>query len=174
MSDAASITPARNHAEGMHHDNGSISEHGSMHSNDADEYYEKPPQKKRFYRQKKYWIICGVLSAIITLVVVLLIVFVFFPMIAQSIINHSGITVKSAAISFTPPASNTNQKRQDNTTPFVANGNDTFFMEVRASPPIMLVIFPMYLKLTFKYYIVYSYGFFLDGSRFNQYWPIPC
>lgn len=130
MSDAASITPARNHAEGMHHANGSISDHGSMHSNDADEYYEKPPQKKRFYRQKKYWIICGVLSAIITLVVVLLIVFVFFPMIAQSIINHSGITVKSASISFTPPASNTNQKRQDNTTPFVANGNDTFFMEV--------------------------------------------
>ncbi|KAG2175943.1 hypothetical protein INT44_000421 [Umbelopsis vinacea] len=122
MSDAASITPARNHAEGMDHD--------SMHSNDADEYYEKPPQKKRFYRQKKYWIICGVISAIVTLVVVLLIVFVFFPMIAQSIINHSGINVQSASISFTPPASNTNQKRQD--APFVANGNDTFYMQMVA------------------------------------------
>jgi hypothetical protein len=131
MSDAASITPARNHAEAIDND------HGSMHSNDADEYYEKPPQKKRFYRQKKYWIICGVISAIVTLVVVLLIVFVFFPMIAQTIINHSGINVQSASISFTPPASNTNQKRQDNTTPFVANGNDTFYMQVCKSASIL-------------------------------------
>ncbi|KAH8549288.1 hypothetical protein BGW37DRAFT_469259 [Umbelopsis sp. PMI_123] len=122
MSDAASITPARNHAEHLADDNGSIS------SNDANEYYEKAPQKKRFYRQKKYWIICGVVTAIVVLVVVLLIVFVFFPMIAQSIINGSQISVDSASISFSPPTSNTNQKRQDATS--VVNGNSSFYMEM--------------------------------------------
>jgi hypothetical protein len=125
MSDAASITPERNNAAEQHHD-----DHGSINSNDADEYYEKPPQKKRFYRQKKYWIICSILTAIIVLVVVLLIVFVFFPKIAQLIINNSGIKVNSANIAFTPPASTGSvQKRQD--APFVATGNDTFWMQVK-------------------------------------------
>jgi hypothetical protein len=126
MSDAASITPARNHAAEQHIQD----DDGSIHSNDADEYYEKPPRKQRFYRQKKYWIICSILTAIITLVVVLLAVFVFFPKIAQLIINNSGISVNSASISFTPPSSNgTPQKRQD-VAPFVPNGNNTFYMQV--------------------------------------------
>ncbi|CAM0140812.1 hypothetical protein VKS41_008089 [Umbelopsis sp. WA50703] len=126
MSDAASITPARDHAAGQLHD-----DDGSIHSSEAEEYYEKPPQKKKFYRQKRYWIICSIINAIVILVVVLLIVFVFFPKIAQLIINKSSISVNSANISFQPPASGSAQKRQDQ--PFVANGNDTFFMAMDAA-----------------------------------------
>ncbi|KAM3579635.1 hypothetical protein VKS41_008087 [Umbelopsis sp. WA50703] len=129
MSDAASITPPRNNeaeAEYDQHDNGSIN------SNDADEYYEKPPQKKRFYKNKKYWIICSIISVILTVVVVLLIVFVAFPKIAQLIINNSSISVNSASISFSPPSgSSTTTKRQDS--PFVANGNNTFWMKMDAA-----------------------------------------
>ncbi|KAG2172665.1 hypothetical protein INT43_000012 [Umbelopsis isabellina] len=130
MSDAASITPARNHAaepEFDQHDNGSIN------SNDADEYYEKPPQKKRFYKNKKYWIICSIISVIMIVVVVLLIIFVAFPKIAQLIINNSSITVNKASITFAPPAndgSSSVSKRQD--APFVADGNNTFYMAMEA------------------------------------------
>ncbi|KAI9322513.1 hypothetical protein BX666DRAFT_2128544 [Dichotomocladium elegans] len=90
-----------------------------------EEYSEKalpPPPRKRFYKNKRYWIICGVLSAIITLVVVLLAVFVFFPKIAQDIMNKSGISVNTAEISFVPPSSSINAKRQD------TDMNTTFYM----------------------------------------------
>jgi hypothetical protein len=126
MSDVASITPARKHAAEQQGDNDSIN------SAEAEEYYDKPPQKKRFYRQKRYWIICSIISTITTVVVVLLAVFVFFPKIAQLIINGSGIQVNSAHISFTPPPSvGSVQKRQDAS--FVSNGNDTFYMAVSHS-----------------------------------------
>ncbi|KAJ2957138.1 hypothetical protein NQZ79_g7101 [Umbelopsis isabellina] len=127
MSDAASITPARNQAaepDFDQHDNGSIN------SNDADEYYEKPPQKKRFYKNKKYWIICSIISVILIVVVVLLIIFVAFPKIAQLIINNSSITVNKASITFSPPTGSSVSKRQD--APFVADGNNTFWMEMEA------------------------------------------
>ncbi|KAJ2957136.1 hypothetical protein NQZ79_g7103 [Umbelopsis isabellina] len=147
MSDAASITPARNNAAEQPHD-----DNGSIHSNEAEEYYEKPPQKKKFYRNKKYWIICSIINAIVILVVVLLIVFVFFPMIAQLIINKSSIQVNKADISFTPPATGTAQKRQDQ--PFVANGNDTFFMAMDAT---LQNTGPFGASLTFTSPIAVSY-----------------
>ncbi|GAB5591805.1 hypothetical protein Unana1_06705 [Umbelopsis nana] len=148
MSDAASITPARNQAAEQPEDLDSI------HSGEAEEYYEKPPQKKRFYRQKRYWIICSILTAITTLVVVLLAVFVFFPKIAQLIINNSGIKVNSANIAFAPPASTGSvQKRQD--APFVANGNDTFWMQMDAS---LLNTGPFPADLVFTTPITVSYN----------------
>ncbi|KAG2175944.1 hypothetical protein INT44_000422 [Umbelopsis vinacea] len=127
MSDAASITPARNHAAEQPRDG------DSLHSNEAEEYYEKPPQKKRFYRQKKYWIICGIISTIVTLVVILLIIFVFFPMIAQLIINKSNISVNSANIAFTPPTDGTEVVKRQESAPFMANGNNTFYMKMDAT-----------------------------------------
>ncbi|KAG1447296.1 hypothetical protein G6F56_009305 [Rhizopus delemar] len=70
-----------------------------------EEYAEKPilPLKRPFYKKKKYWIICSVLSAIILIVVIVLILYVFFPMIAQSLMNQAKIDVGGAQISFTKP-----------------------------------------------------------------------
>lgn len=98
-----------------------------------EEYSEKPPPppRRRFYKQKKYWIICSILTAIIVVVVVLLIIYVFFPMIAQTIMNKAGIQVDSAQITFTDPTSTSGgsnsaiTKRQPS-----YNMNSTFFMSM--------------------------------------------
>ncbi|KAI9321449.1 hypothetical protein BX666DRAFT_2129623 [Dichotomocladium elegans] len=89
-------------------------------------YSEKPPppQRRRFYKNKKYWFICAGLTAIIVVVVVLLIIFVFFPMIAQKIMNQSGLNVVKAGISFTPPETGAATKRQD------YDMNSTFYMHM--------------------------------------------
>ncbi|KAF7727125.1 hypothetical protein EC973_007986 [Apophysomyces ossiformis] len=98
-----------------------------------EEYTEKPPPppKQKFYKKKKYWIICSIISAIIILVVVLLAVFVFFPMIAQSLMNNAGISVQSAQITFTPP----NNLQQSNALALVKrdfNPQTTFYMAMQS------------------------------------------
>lgn len=95
-------------------------------SYDADvyeEYAEKPaaPAKRRFYKNKKYWIICSIVTVIVVVVVVVLILFVAFPKIAQSTINHSGINVNQAQISFDAPAG---------TELANADANSTFYMHM--------------------------------------------
>lgn len=96
-----------------------------------EEYSEKPaaPVKRPFYKKRKYWIICSILSAIIIVVVVCLAVFVFFPMIAQALMNQSKINVNAAQISFAKPADLDNSvysKRDDNL-------NSTFYMNMQSS-----------------------------------------
>ncbi|ORX61810.1 hypothetical protein DM01DRAFT_1365756 [Hesseltinella vesiculosa] len=83
-----------------------------------EEYSEKPPPptRKRFYKNKKFWIICALITAIVVVVVVCLMVFVFFPMIAQSLMNQSGIAVNAASITFSPPASAVTQTEQHQNT----------------------------------------------------------
>lgn len=157
MSDAASITPARNNAAEQPRDG------DSLHSNEAEEYYEKPPQKKRFYRQKKYWIICGIISTIVTLVVILLIIFVFFPMIAQLIINKSSISVNSASIAFTPPTDGTEVTKRQEPAPFVANGNDTFYMKVMFKALCWVLRFGMITDL----YFLLIFLSLIDGCHFG-------
>lgn len=96
-----------------------------------EEYSEKPaaPVKRPFYKKKKYWIICSILTAIIVLVVVLLAVFVFFPMIAQSLMNQAKIDVNAAQITFKKPedlATQTYSKRDGD------NLNTTFYMNMES------------------------------------------
>ncbi|CAO3627222.1 unnamed protein product [Cunninghamella blakesleeana] len=78
-----------------------------------EEYSEKPPppQKKKFYKNKKYLIPCGIITAILIVVIVCLIVFVFFPMIAQSLMNQAGINLNSADITFKQNDQTQNAKR---------------------------------------------------------------
>lgn len=78
-----------------------------IHQDMLDEYSEKPPpvQRRRFYKNKKYWIICSIISVIVIVVAVVLILYVIFPKIAQSLMNHSGISVNKAQITFTKPDS---------------------------------------------------------------------
>lgn len=83
-------------------------DHASRNSEERDileEYAEKPapPKKRPFYKTKKYWIICAVITVIVVIVVVLLALYVFFPMIAQSLMNKAGIDVNSAQITFNKP-----------------------------------------------------------------------
>lgn len=107
----------------------------SYHDDDRqmmEEYAEKPivPTKRPFYKQKRYWIICSILSAIIIIVVVLLIIFVFFPMIAQSLMNQASIDVDTAQITFSKPDalnSVTYAKRDGD------DLNSTFYMEMHSS-----------------------------------------
>ncbi|KAI8343892.1 hypothetical protein BC941DRAFT_342149 [Chlamydoabsidia padenii] len=93
-----------------------------------EEYSEKPPPppRRKFYKNKKYWIICSIISIIVIVVVVCLIVFVFFPMIAQSLMNQAGIDVNSADITFTPPAGV--QKRDQPSDP-----NAVFYMGMEST-----------------------------------------
>ncbi|ORZ09924.1 hypothetical protein BCR42DRAFT_462600 [Absidia repens] len=103
-----------------------------------EQYSEKPPppQRRKFYKNKKYWIICGIISAIVIVVVVCLIVFVFFPMIAQSLMNQAGIDVNSADITFSPPAdqSSTPQKRDDTSaTATPSDPNSVFYMGMEST-----------------------------------------
>ncbi|KAI8332382.1 hypothetical protein BC941DRAFT_516864 [Chlamydoabsidia padenii] len=93
-----------------------------------EEYSEKPPPppKKKFYKNKKYWIICSILSIIIIVVVVCLIVFVFFPMIVQSLMNQAGIDVNGADISFSPPQTGQPVKRDYDI-------QNTFFMNMQST-----------------------------------------
>ncbi|KAI9255982.1 hypothetical protein BY458DRAFT_558480 [Sporodiniella umbellata] len=94
------------------HNNSQLSDESmprnSYHDEDGrimEEYSEKPilPQKRPFYKKKRYWIICSILSAIILVVVIVLILYVFFPMIAQALMNKAEIEVGGAQISFTKP-----------------------------------------------------------------------
>ena len=104
-----------------------------QHSADMmEEYSEKPtaPVRRPFYKKKKYWIICSILTVIIVIVVVLLALFVFFPMIAQSLMNGAKIDVNAAQITFTKPEalnSQTYQKRDGD------NMNTTFYMNMESS-----------------------------------------
>ncbi|KAI8149167.1 hypothetical protein BJV82DRAFT_209323 [Fennellomyces sp. T-0311] len=95
-------------------DRGSSNSSRSVEEGVMEEYAEKPPPppKRRFYKQKKYWIICSIITVLIVVVVVLLIIFVFFPMIAQSIMNHAGIGVEEANISFSPPEDNLARRQE--------------------------------------------------------------
>ncbi|KAJ8663466.1 hypothetical protein O0I10_000706 [Lichtheimia ornata] len=108
--------------------NGANSVNNSVEEGVMEEYSEKPPPppRRRFYKQKKYWIICSILTVIIVVVVVLLIIFVFFPMIAQSIMNKASIGVDSAGITFEPPKDDL-AKRQD------FNMNTTFYMDMEST-----------------------------------------
>ncbi|KAI7888807.1 uncharacterized protein EV154DRAFT_447271 [Mucor mucedo] len=97
-----------------------------------EEYSEKPsaPSKVPFYKKKKYWIICSILTVITTITVVLLAIFVFFPMIAQNIMNAAKIDVDAAQISFSKPEalnSQTYSKRDGD------NMNTTFYMNMESS-----------------------------------------
>jgi hypothetical protein len=107
-------------------------EHRSVDDGMMEEYSEKPPppQKRPFYKKKKYWIICSVLSAIIIVVVVCLAVFVFFPMIAQSLMNQAGIDVNAADITFSKPAAldGTVYSKRDGD-----NLNTTFYMNMQST-----------------------------------------
>ncbi|KAI9253787.1 hypothetical protein BDA99DRAFT_467830 [Phascolomyces articulosus] len=92
-----------------------------------EEYSEKPPPPapRRFYKQKKYWIICSIISVIIVVVVVLLIIYVFFPMIAQALMNQAGIGVESSDITFQPPADNLSKRDGEQ-----LNLNEAFYMSM--------------------------------------------
>ncbi|KAI8149166.1 hypothetical protein BJV82DRAFT_209280 [Fennellomyces sp. T-0311] len=92
-----------------------------------EEYSEKPPPppRRRFYKQKKYWIICSIITVIIVVIVVLLIIFVFFPMIAQHIMNKAGIDVEGADISFTQPEDNLARRQEQQ-----YDMNSTFYMKM--------------------------------------------
>lgn len=94
--------------------------------NGFEEYSEKPtaPVKKPFYKNKKYWIICSIVTVILIIVVVLLILFVAFPKIAQSTLNHSEIEVKGAQISFDPPTDSGLQLAPG------SDANSTFYMHM--------------------------------------------
>ncbi|ORZ08637.1 hypothetical protein BCR42DRAFT_335337 [Absidia repens] len=94
-----------------------------------EEYSEKPPPppKKKFYKNKKYWIICSIISAIVIIVVVCLIVFVFFPMIAQSLMNQAGIDVNGADITFSPPQQAGQPTKRD------YDIQKTFYMNMKSS-----------------------------------------
>ncbi|KAI8143830.1 hypothetical protein BJV82DRAFT_557523 [Fennellomyces sp. T-0311] len=91
-----------------------------------EEYSEKPPPPppRKFYRQKKYWIICSIISVIIVVVVVILILYVFFPMIAQALMNQSGIGVEDSQITFQPPD---NLSKRDGE---ALNMNSSFYMSM--------------------------------------------
>ncbi|KAG2237334.1 hypothetical protein INT48_009067 [Thamnidium elegans] len=97
-----------------------------------EQYSEKPsaPTKVPFYKKKKYWIICSILTVITVIVVVCLAIFVFFPMIAQSLMNGAKIDVDAAQITFNKPESLNNQvysKRDGD------NMNTTFYMSMESS-----------------------------------------
>ncbi|CAO3592900.1 unnamed protein product [Absidia cylindrospora] len=101
----------------------------SIEDNMLEEYSEKPPPppKKKFYKNKKYWIICSIISAIVIIVVVCLIVFVFFPMIAQSLMNQAGIDVNGADITFSPPQQAGQPAKRD------YDMQKTFYMNMKGS-----------------------------------------
>ncbi|CDH58040.1 hypothetical protein RO3G_08136 [Lichtheimia corymbifera JMRC:FSU:9682] len=107
-----------------------INNESGIQSSVLEEYSEKPPPPPpaRFYKKKKYWIICSILTAIIVVVVVLLIVFVFFPMIAQSLMNQSGIDVGGAQITFSPPSDNMQRRDEQQQ----LNMNTSFYMSMKS------------------------------------------
>ncbi|ORX55704.1 hypothetical protein DM01DRAFT_1321012, partial [Hesseltinella vesiculosa] len=93
-----------------------------------EEYSEKPPppRKTPFYKNKKIMIPCLVISAILIVVIVCLMVFVFFPMICQSLMNQAGVNVNAALISFSAPTSGPHAKRDFNPqTEFMMNMDST-------------------------------------------------
>jgi hypothetical protein len=103
--------------------------YNDVYNNDGlEEYSEKPPApvNRPFYKKKKYWIICSIVTVIVVVVAVLLILFVAFPKIAQSTMNHSTIEVNTAQITFEPPATQSGlQARAE-----VADANSTFYMHM--------------------------------------------
>ncbi|KAL1915656.1 uncharacterized protein VTP21DRAFT_6415 [Calcarisporiella thermophila] len=62
------------------------------------EQQEKQVFKQPFYRKRWFWIISAVIVAALIIIFVPLILIVFFPMIAQHIVNVSGLEVKQALI----------------------------------------------------------------------------
>ncbi|ORX55671.1 hypothetical protein DM01DRAFT_1335066 [Hesseltinella vesiculosa] len=94
-----------------------------------EEYSEKPPPpaKKPFYKNKKIMIPCLVISAILIVVIVCLMVFVFFPMICQSLVNQANISVNNAVIQFTQPAAGGNAKRD------TINIQNQFYMDMSSA-----------------------------------------
>ncbi|KAI7857202.1 hypothetical protein BDC45DRAFT_501916 [Circinella umbellata] len=112
----------------QYHDRGIQGSVRSVDEGIMEEYSEKPPPppRRRFYKQKKYWIVCSILTVVIVVVAVLLIVFVFFPMIAQHIMNQAGIEVGGADITFSAPDDNL-QRRQEQPT---YDMNSTFYMKM--------------------------------------------
>ncbi|KAI7859248.1 hypothetical protein BDC45DRAFT_553635 [Circinella umbellata] len=101
----------------------------SVENSIMEEYSEKPPPPppRRFYKQKKYWIICSIISVIIVIVVVLLVIYVFFPMIAQALMNQSGIGVESSDITFQPPD---NLSKRDGEQAQTLDMNEAFYMSM--------------------------------------------
>ncbi|KAI8149170.1 hypothetical protein BJV82DRAFT_209695 [Fennellomyces sp. T-0311] len=91
----------------------------------VEENSEKPPPTppRRFYQQKKYWIICTMVSVIIIVTVALLVMFVFFPMVAQYIMNGTGLKVDEADISFSTPKDNLVGRQEH-------DKNNTFYMKM--------------------------------------------
>ncbi|KAL1915516.1 uncharacterized protein VTP21DRAFT_6640 [Calcarisporiella thermophila] len=57
---------------------------------------EKPPMKTPFYKTRRFWIIAVAVTAGLLAIFIPLIIFVFFPLIAQSIVNNSGLDVQVA------------------------------------------------------------------------------
>lgn len=129
------MTNQHNHGDDALLRNWQSDENFQRSTEDADlmeEYSEKPsaPSKVPFYKKKKYWIICSILTVIITITVVLLAIYVFFPMIAQNIMNAAKIDVDAAQISFSKPEvlnSQTYNKRDGD------NMNTTFYMNMESS-----------------------------------------
>ncbi|CAO3625583.1 unnamed protein product [Cunninghamella echinulata] len=123
-----------------------------------EEYTEKPPPppaKKKFYKNKKFLIPCGIISAILIVVVVCLVVFVFFPMIAQSLMNQSGISVNGAGISFTDQQQQ-NAKRDD-----IFDIQKQFFMSMDSS---LSNTGPFHASISFHNPIVVYYNDTLLGN----------
>ncbi|KAI8071000.1 hypothetical protein BC940DRAFT_365659 [Gongronella butleri] len=87
----------------------------SIEDDMMEEYSEKPPPppKKPLYKNKKFLITCGVISAIVVIVVVCLMVFVFYPMICQSLVNQANINLNAAVITFSPPASASGAQKRE-------------------------------------------------------------
>ena len=113
-------------AQSQHNNNNNAP---SVESSVMEEYSEKPPPPppRRFYKQKKYWIICSIITVIIVIVVVLLVIYVFFPMIAQALMNQAGIGVESSDITFQPPD---NLSKRDGEQAQTLDMNEAFYMSM--------------------------------------------
>ncbi|KAL1921322.1 uncharacterized protein VTP21DRAFT_11038 [Calcarisporiella thermophila] len=62
--------------------------------------FEKP-----FYRHKRYWVICLIITIILLAIFIPLIIFVFFPLITQSILNSANLSVDEGNITSPEPSS---------------------------------------------------------------------
>src|SRR5690554_6091200 len=80
------------------------------------------PQSRPFYKRRKYWIFCAILTVIIVAVAVPIALYVIFPKVAQTILDHSTMSFKS--IQITNPTNNAMDMSLDgllgNTGPFAA------------------------------------------------------
>ncbi|KAG0247253.1 hypothetical protein BG011_001811, partial [Mortierella polycephala] len=80
------------------------------------------PQSRPFYKRRKYWIFCAILTVIIVAVAVPVALYVIFPKVAQTILDHS--TMSFTSIQITNPTNNAMDMSMDgllgNTGPFSA------------------------------------------------------